>query len=56
MSSILSGANLESAMNTEAALESYSVTEDDIIRLNQWHMLPVLDFEQMLQPAAAGST
>ena len=56
MSSVSSGSNLESAMNTDAALESYSVTEDDIIRLNQWHMLPVLDFEQMLQPAAAGST
>jgi hypothetical protein len=35
MSSISSGANLESAMNTDAALESYSVTEDEIIRLNQ---------------------
>jgi hypothetical protein len=55
MSSTSFGAKLESAMNTDVALESYSVTED-MIRLNQQYMLYVLDFGQMLRSAAAGST
>jgi hypothetical protein len=44
MSSTSLGAKLESAMNTDVALESYSVTEDEMIRLNQQYMLYVLDF------------
>lgn len=40
-------------MNTDVALESYSVTEDEMIRLNQQYMLYVLDFGQMLRSAAA---
>jgi hypothetical protein len=53
MSSTSLGAKLESAMNTDVALESYSVTEDEMIRLNQQYMLYVLDFGQMLRSAAA---